>query len=40
MDKSVIGIRRKLSDLLHLGQFNLYLEPFLEEILNLDTKCW
>ena len=39
MDKSVMGIKRKLGDLLHLGWFNLYLDPFFEEILNLDTKC-
>jgi hypothetical protein len=39
MDESVMGIRRELDDLLHLGWFNLYLDPFVEEILNLDMKC-
>jgi hypothetical protein len=33
------GFGRELGDLLHLGQFNLYLDPFFEEILNLDMKC-
>jgi hypothetical protein len=39
MDESVMDIRRGLGDLLHLGWFNLYLDPFFEEILNPDTKC-
>jgi len=32
MDESVMGIRRELGDLLHLGWFNLYLDPFLRRL--------
>jgi hypothetical protein len=34
-----MDIRRELGELLYLKWFNLCLDPFFEEILNLDTKC-
>jgi hypothetical protein len=35
-----MGIRWGSGDLLCLDWFNLYLDLFFEEIMNLDTKCW
>ena len=32
------GTRRGLGDLLQIGLFNLYLDSFFEEILNMDRE--